>query len=204
VFPDLNALRNGKDDAWEQAFEWLWPTVVAVSDATLRAYFPEDVEDIAIEALEIVTKKINVITEVQDLKALSASIAHNLAVSHLRERFTEKRGAGQTRSLEALEANREAMVEQQNDAKPRSPLEELGAAELMHLLQTFQKELKSAEGAAIFNDFFLNQLSYKEIAKKHKVPIGTVGVVLKRGLEALRKLVDNKSSPGRELRDYLR
>jgi DNA-directed RNA polymerase specialized sigma24 family protein len=40
----------------------------------------------------------------------------------------------------------------------------------------------------ILSDFFLGGLSYEEIAKKRGVAVGSVGVYLKRGLEAMRRI----------------
>ena len=37
-------------------------------------------------------------------------------------------------------------------------------------------------------DRFINELSYGEIARKHGIPISSVGVYLKRGLEAFRRI----------------
>jgi DNA-directed RNA polymerase specialized sigma24 family protein len=40
----------------------------------------------------------------------------------------------------------------------------------------------------ILSDFFLHDLRYEEIAQKRGIATGSVGVYLKRGLEALRRI----------------
>ncbi len=48
-------------------------------------------------------------------------------------------------------------------------------------------ELKPPLGE-ILSDFFLHGLRYEEIARKRGVAVGSVGVYLKRGLEAMRRI----------------
>jgi DNA-directed RNA polymerase specialized sigma24 family protein len=40
----------------------------------------------------------------------------------------------------------------------------------------------------ILSDFFLRGLRYEEIANKRGVAVGSVGVYLKRGLKAMRRI----------------
>lgn len=198
--PDLNALRQGDADAWDDAFRWLWPTAFAVAQLKLQPYLPEDIEDVAIEALEELVEKAQQVKEVEELKPLTASIAHNRAVSRLRERFAVKRGAGITESLEARQEAAEGDVE---PVAANSPLAELGQMELADLLGQLQAELKP-EQRGILDDFFLCGLSYEQIAGKRNVAIGSVGVYLKRGLEAIRKQGSRHPKLLKELEAYLR
>ena len=99
--PDLRALQTGDADAWNAAFDWLWPTAFAVAQLKLQPYLPNEVEDVAIEALEELVEKVRELKSVEELKPLAASIAHHRAVSLLRERFAKKRGEGKTESLDA-------------------------------------------------------------------------------------------------------
>ena len=74
---DLNALRQGDADAWDEAFRWLWPTAFAVAQLKLQPFLPDEIEDVAIEALEELVEKVRQIGAVEELKPLTASIAHN-------------------------------------------------------------------------------------------------------------------------------
>ena len=198
--PNLEALKRGDADAWDEAFDWLWPAAFAVAKLKLQPFFPEDVEDVAIETLEELVDAVRQVRKVEELKSLAASIAHNRAVSRLRERFAAKRGHGRTESLEALQGA------EQNDVGPAvtdSPLSDLEQVELASLLGEIQMELKP-EHREILSDFFLNGLTYEQIASKHGVAVGSVGVYLKRGLEAIRKQGLRHPRLLKELEEFLR
>ena len=182
--PDLRALQQGDEAAWDVAFGWLWPTVFAVAQLKLQPFLPDQVEDMAIEALEELVDKVRSIKSVEELKPLSASIAHHRAVGLLRERFAKKRGAGKTESLDVPVDDGEAKHE---PSLEDSPLDSLAEKELAARLQKSLAELKPPQGE-ILSDFFLHGLRYEEIAKKRGVAVGSVGVYLKRGLEAIRKI----------------
>ena len=198
--PDLQALKRGDAAAWDEAFHWLWPTAFAVAQLKLQPFLPADIEDVAIEALEELVEKVREIKTVEELKPLVASIAHNRAVSRLRERFAAKRGAGKTESLEALQNNEEKPFDL---ASGDSPLAELGQTELARLLAELQAEIKP-EQRAIIADFFSHGLSYEQISKKHGVAIGSVGVYLKRGLETMRRTSAKHPGLLKELEAFLR
>ena len=182
--PGLRALQTGDAGAWDDAFRWLWPAAFAVAQLKLQPYFPNEVEDVAIESLEELVEKVREIKSVEELKPLVASIAHHRAVSLLRERFAKKRGEGKTESLDAPAADGETKPE---PASSDSPLDSLAEKELAARLRKSLAELKPPLGE-ILSDFFLHNLHYEEIAKKRGVAVGSVGVYLKRGLEAMRRI----------------
>jgi RNA polymerase sigma factor (sigma-70 family) len=199
--PELSALLRGDPDAWDDAFAWLWPVAFSAAQVKLMQYLPGETEDVAIEALEELVDAARTVKLVSELRPLVASIAHNRAVSRLREHFAKKRGSGQTASLEALG--------EQNSAPPdsvdptSSPLDKLKATELVMLLNELQRELKP-EHRALVSDFFLHRLSYEELAAKHGLAVGSVGVYLKRGLDALRQAAARQPELMKELEAYLR
>ncbi len=198
--PALSALQRGDPEAWDEAFRWLWPVAFAVAELKLKPVLPGDVEDVAIETLEEIVDKVRDVKRVEELKPLTASIAHNLSVSRLRERFAKKRGAGQTESLEALQSDGNDPDEV---AEGTSPLAALEQTELAELLAEIQSELK-ADQRAVLSEFFIHGLSYEEVAKKRGLAIGSVGVYLKRGLEAVRKLGARHPKLMKELEAFLR
>ena len=102
----------------------------------------------------------------------------------LRERFAKKRGEGKT---DSLDAQSDEGANPHEPALSDSPLSDLEQKELAERLGKSLTELKPPMGD-ILSDFFLNGLRYEEIAKKHGVAVGSVGVYLKRGLEALRRI----------------
>ena len=196
--PALSALQRGDPEAWDEAFRWLWPVAFAVAELKLKPFLPGDVEDVAIETLEEIVDKVREVKRVEELKALAASIAHNLSVS--RERFAKKRGAGQTESLQALQSDGSDPDELAEGASPLAALEQ---TELADLLAEIQSELK-ADQRAVLSEFFIHGLSYEEVAKKRGLAIGSVGVYLKRGLEAVRKLGARHPKLMKELEAFLR
>ena len=166
------------------AFPWLWPAAFGAAQVTLQPYFPAEVEDVAIESLEALVEKVRELKSVEELKPLVASIAHHRAVSLLREQFAKKRGQGKTESLEAAQ---EGNMADCPDPTANSPLAALEQKELAERLRRTIAELRPPVDA-IMRDRFINELSYEEIARKHGIPIGSVGVYLKRGLETLRRI----------------
>jgi len=182
--PDLDALRTGDASAWDEAFAWLWPTAFTVAKLKLQPYLPNEVEDVAIESIEQLVEKVPGVKSVEDLKPLAASIAHHRAVSLLRERFAKKRGEGKT---DSLDAPLDGGVSQNEPTTSDSPLEDLEQVELAQQLSKSLAELKKPMGE-ILSDFFLHGLRYEEIADKRGVAVGSVGVYLKRGLEAMRRI----------------
>jgi RNA polymerase sigma factor (sigma-70 family) len=182
--PDLRALQDGDEAAWDAAFGWLWPTAFAVAQLKLQPFLPEEIEDVAIEALEVLVEKVREVNTVAELKPLLAGITHHRAVSLLRERFAKKRGAGKMESLDAPEPDGEVKPE---PASLESPLDVLAERELAQRLRESLAALKPPQGEML-SDFFLHGLRYEEMAKKHGIAVGSVGVYLKRGLEALRRI----------------
>jgi RNA polymerase sigma factor (sigma-70 family) len=182
--PDLDALKRGDPNAWDEAFGWLWPAVFAVAKLKLQPHVPNEVEDVAIESIEQLVEKVPNVKSVEELRPLAASIAHHRAVSLLRERFAKKRGEGKTGSLDA---QTQGGVIQNELPSSDSPLEDLEQAELAQRLGKSLAELKPPMGE-ILSDFFLQRLRYEEIADKRGVAVGSVGVYLKRGLEAMRHI----------------
>ena len=200
MIPPLEALQCGDQAAWDAAFDWLWPTAFAVAQLKLQPFVPEDIEDVAIESLEELVDKVRSVSTVEELKPLAASIAHHRAVSRLRDRFAQKRGAGQVESLDQVAAGDGTGPE---PAAAESALARLDEQELAGLLAELGRDLKP-ELRGILEDFFLSGLSYEQIAAKRGVALGTVGVYLKRGLEALRKAGERQPKLLKELEAFLR
>jgi len=200
ALPDLRQLEQGDADAWDEAFRWLWPVAFEAARLKLSPFLPADVEDVAIESLEELVEKVREVGLTEELRPLLASIAHHRAVSRLREHFAAKRGGGQTTSLEAMTHEDGAAFDPPDEG---APLAELDQKELASVLRELQHEMK-AEQRAIMNDFFLQGLSYEEIANKRQVAIGSVGVYLKRGLGAMQRLGARHPKLLKELEAFLR
>jgi RNA polymerase sigma factor (sigma-70 family) len=180
--PDLQALQSGDAAAWDAAFPWLWPAAFGAAHVTLQPYLPGEVEDVAIESLEELVEKVRGLKSVEELKPLAAAIAHNRAVSRLRQYFAAKRGGGRTESLES----KQEAGDLPEAVAPDSPVSVLEAKELAARIRKSLDALRPPLGEMLA-DFFLRRLTYDEIARNRKISINSVGVYLKRGLEALRR-----------------
>lgn len=198
--PALQALQRHDQAAWDEAFDWLMPTALAVAHNVLASTLPGDVEDVAIEALEGIVEKVVDLDSADELKPLTACIAHHRAVSLLRERFAQKRGSGRTLSLtQAQEENDDSS----DPSSPDSAFEHLAQSELAGLLTKLRENVKPDYREAL-KDFFLEGLSYEEIASKRGWAIGTVGVYLKRGMDAMRQNAEQHPTMLKDLNAFLR
>ena len=137
----------------------------------------------AIAAIEELVGKLPSLTSIDELRPLVASIAHNKAVSRLRQHFAAKRGGGRVESTEGRPEDSGEIPEAIAEDSPVAALEQ---KELADRLRRLLAELKPPLGEMLA-DFFLHELTYDQIAKKRGIAIGSVGVYLKRGLEALRR-----------------
>ena len=171
--------------------EWRVPLSFPVAFEAARTRLGNDVkecEDVAMETLSELLEKRAQISSEHDLKPLTAAIARNKATDRLRRQLTEKRGGNKVQSLEA-------MIESNAGEPSCLPHEEfvdhLAIQELQELLSALSDEVKK-EYRVVLRDHFFNQLSYNEIAKKHKISVGSVGVYLQRGLVSLRNAIARK------------
>ena len=172
----------------------------AVAQLKLQPFLPGEIEDTAIEALEELVEKVREVKAVEELKPLAASIAHNRAVSLLRKWSATKRNKGKTESLDAPMADGETKPE---PASSDSPLDSLEQKELAERLQKSLTALKPPLGD-VLSDFFLHDLRYEEIAQKRGMAVGSVGVFLKRGLEAMRRIWGRDEKQLKDAKGFLR
>jgi RNA polymerase sigma factor (sigma-70 family) len=180
----LRVLQDGDADAWNEVFCWLWPVALAVAQLKLQPYFPREAEDVATEALGELVPRVCEVKDVEELRLLAVSIAHHRAVTLLHEWLAKKHGERKTESLEAVQ---EANMGDCPDPSSDSPLEALEDKEFAERLRRTIGELSPPLGA-IMMDRFINELNYEEIAQRLRIPVSSVGVYLKRGLERLRRI----------------
>ena len=198
--PDLTALQNRDSDAWDSAYDWLHPVAFAVTQRKLATILPDQIEDVAIETLEVLVDKVEGLRSAEELKPLTAVIAHNLAVTRLRQHFAQIRGSGKTDSLDAKTEEGQPVVE---PVAPESPLNTLDQVELRGLLTRLLAELKP-EVREMISGFHLDRLTYRQLADKHERPIQSVGVMLKRGLETIRRTAERYPVVLKELQTFVR
>ncbi len=197
----LTALRRGDDDAWEEAFRRLYPSAFAAARHPLAALTPSEAEDIAIEALTLLLPKVNQITELDELRPLVVTIASRKAISEKRRQLADKRGGGDVTSLDAMQDDETLRFE---------PAEQLAShltgTDLRELSQLLDAALSHLEPrhAQLLRDFLVYHVSYKELAEKYRMPIGSIGVNLARSLDKVRAHLKTSPKLWKELIAYLR
>jgi len=197
----LTALQRGDDMAWEETFRRLYSSAFAAARHPLASLTPTEAEDIAIEALTLLLPKVKQIASFDELRPLVITIASRKAISEKRRQLADKRGGGDVSSLDALqddEAIRFEPAEQITTHLKGNDLRELSS-----LLDTALASLEPRH-AELLRDFLMHHLSYKELAKKYRMPIGSVGVSLARSLDKVRAHLKATPKLWKELTAFLR
>ncbi|HEY0257666.1 MAG TPA: RNA polymerase sigma factor [Candidatus Methylacidiphilales bacterium] len=197
----LAALRRGDNAAWEEAFRRLYPPAFSAARHPLAALTPSEAEDIAIEALTLLLPKVDQIAEFDELRPLVVTIASRKAISEKRRQLADKRGGGDVSSLDAMQDDETIRFE------PAEQLtSHLNGSDLRELSQLLDAALSGLEPrqAELLRDFLVHHISYKELAEKYKMPIGSVGVNLARNLDKIRAHLKTSQKLSKELIAYLR
>src|SRR5271154_6960058 len=167
----LTALQRGEDEAWEEAFRRLYPSAFAAARHPLASLTPTEAEDVAIEALTLLLPKVKQIAEFDELRLLVITIASRKAISKRRRQLADKRGGGDVTSLDALQDDETIRFEPAEQLAGR-----LGVTDLRDLSRQLDAALAGPEPrhAELLRDFLIHHLPYKELAKKYRMPIGSV------------------------------
>lgn len=196
----IKDLQAGSEAAWDEAFRLLYPCVLAAARHPLAALTPTEAEDVAIDAMKQLVPKIAEIKTWGDLRALAVTIAARRAISEKRKLTAEKRGSGQTESIESLQERTEGVFEPAAIAATITPTE---LRELSSLLTAAMAELDDRTQELILA-FIVEGVPYKELAARHHLPIGTVGIQLSRGLKKIRSRIEKNPFLLKEINAYLR
>jgi len=197
----LLALKRGDDAAWQEAFQRLYPPAFAAARHPLASLTPTEAEDIAIEALTLLLPKIKQVAEFDELRLLVITIASRKAISEKRRQLADKRGGGDLTSLDALQDDETIRFEPAEQLA--SHLNHTDLRELLNLLDLAFSGLEPRQ-AELVRDFLVHHLSYKELAQKYRMPIGSVGVSLARSLDKIRTHLRAMPKLWKELAAYLR
>jgi RNA polymerase sigma factor (sigma-70 family) len=197
----LTALQRGDQNAWDEAFHRLYPAAFAAARHPLASLTPSEAEDIAIEALTLLLPKVRQVAAFDELRLLVITIASRKAISEKRRQLADKRGGGDLTSLDALQDDETIRFE-----PAEKLLSHLDAADLRDLARLLDTALAALEPrhAELLRDFLMHHLSYKELAEKYRMPVGSVGVSLARGLDKIRAQLQTMPKLLKELAAYLR
>jgi RNA polymerase sigma factor (sigma-70 family) len=195
--PDLKSLVDQDSGAWQRLFDALFPVALGIVKWKLGSQLPHMVEDVAAEALSELVGKVGTVSKSESLRPLLVQIAKNKAVDELRRHYSLKGGAGR---IDSIEGNAEDGALKLPSVE--SPEEELRFKELVALTAGLMEAVEPKKRALLV-DFFLHEKKQSEISTKHSIPIGSIGVYLKRGLESLRKELDRRPRLAGEFRTVL-
>lgn len=195
---DLQKLKDGDHDAWRSAFPILYGVARSAAKGSARSLPEASVEDIALQAIEDTMRAIERIERVAHLKAYVATAAVNGARSLLRRELAQKRGAGQTDSLDEL-----AVDPPEEQTFLDNPVIALERIHLIEQLSFCLSEL-SPNHRKVIELRFLNELSYEEIGVELNLSVSTVGVNLSRALKELQKNIENRPKLLKEMQSFLR
>jgi RNA polymerase sigma factor (sigma-70 family) len=197
----LAALQRGDQEAWDEAFRRLYPTAFAAARHPLASLTPAEAEDVAIEALILLLPKVKSVAEFDELRLLVITIASRKAISEKRRQLADKRGGGDVTSLDALQDDETIRFEPAEQLVSR-----LNGGDLRELSQLLDEALAGLEPkqADLIRDFLMHHLPYKELSEKYKMPIGSIGVSLARGLDKIRARLQAMPKLWKELAAYLR
>ncbi len=197
----LLALQRGEDAAWDEAFRRLYPSAFAAARHPLASLTPAESEDIAIEALTLLLPKVKDVDAFDELRLLVITIASRKAISEKRRQLADKRGGGDVTSLDALQDDETIRFEPAEQLVGR--LNQTDLRELSALLDAALSNLDPRQ-AGLLRDFLVFHLPYKELAEKYRMPVGSVGVNLARGLEKVRAHLQTNPKLWKELNAFLR
>ncbi len=197
----LTALQRGDDVAWEEAFRRLYPAAFAAARHPLAALTPSEAEDVAIEALTLLLPKVKQVAAFDELRLLVVTIASRKAISEKRRQLADKRGGGDLTSLDAMQDDETIRFEPAEQL-----LSHLNGTDLRELSRLLDAALAGLESrhADLLRDFLVHHIPYKELAKKYRMPIGSVGVSLARSLDKIRAHLLTMPKLWKELAAYLR
>ncbi len=197
----LVALKDGDEEAWEEAFRRLYPSAFAAARHPLASLTPSESEDVAIEALTLLLPKVKQVAEFDELRLLVITIASRKAISEKRRQLADKRGGGDLTSLDALQDDENIRFEPAEQLVGHLNPRDL--RELSRLLDTALSGLER-RNADLLRDFLVHHVPYKELAEKYQMPVGSIGVNLARSLNKIRAQLQTMPKLWKELAAYLR
>ena len=199
VKPDMLSLENADSYSWGCAYYWLGSQALVAVKRRLDTHFPADVDDIVVTAIKqaadaVTTGKCK-LSSFEELIAFTSVIADRRAKDHIRRMEANRRAASATETIEG----RTDLV----SATP-SPLELADAQEVARLLMELAATHLRETPLQLLKDHYLHGRTQEELAEKHNIPLGTVGVTLSRALKTLRKEIEKHPGLMKELKEALR
>ncbi len=192
----LLRLQADDGEAWTEAFEELYRIAWHASGSARWTLSAEDREEVACEAAAEVAAQIKQLSQWSQVTALVFVIARRRAVSHLRAKLAQKRRSADGPDQELGSVPESDLPEA--DSRSLQKWCELNAT-LQHLLAALGEP-----AGALIRGYTLEGLTYEELAARHGMPVGTVGVTIYRTLHKLKRQLATTPKLLEELSLYLR
>ena len=198
----LDDLKKHDHDSWSEAFPILWKIAFRCAKTASLNLSIEEAKDVAAQVISEISTYVKKVDTYDGLKALTASISRRKAISFLRKKTAEKRGDARTQSINDVNSDGEEFVLQipANDSDPATDMQ---VADLIIFVRIFVKTLDGKVGEVIVC-VFIEGLSYKEVSDKLNIPVSTVGVYLSRGIQRLRKKIEEQPDLVKQFNELLR
>lgn len=196
----IDALKRGDEAAWTTAFRRLWSVALRAGQHPELRLTPWEAEEVASEALASLVSRIENVSSLDELSALTATIAYRRAVSVTRRKFAAKRQpASGTSEILTEDGDPDSLVAELVEHR----LTDVEIGELTTLLRNALADLDEGTELLIREKIVMG-LSYKEMSTKHQIPLGTICAKVSRGLEKVRQRLQESPALMKELRDHLR
>lgn len=179
---EIEQLKAGDRLAWNRAWEILYTISLSVCCSTASTLNHHDHEDVAVEAITEVVGYIEKVNSFEECKKLVVTISKNRLLDRFRSIATTKHGGGNVDSLDQKEGF--DAVDPNQERPDVVAIKGERALMLMGGLKQIPEQYRK-----VVEDFYLKGLKQQEIADKHGLKIGTIGVYLQRGLEALHEIL---------------
>ena len=196
----LRQHQKGDPEAWQEVYPQVWGVALAAASRAHASLSTEDAEDVAISAITALMDHVARLKDLAELNPLVATIAHHQAITLARRKFSAKGGSGR---VESLDENVERLGDAAEASHSATPDFEVHKAQMATLLHEALGRVKAIHRDLLV-DRYLNALDYRELAAKHRLNEGTVGVYLKRGAEELRKVLSRTPRLLKEMQEAFR
>ena len=180
--PDYNEIRRGDAGAWSHGFKILWGVAHASCYSALKNCPAVDKDLVIADAVTEVIPKVAEIRSWDEFKALTARVAWCRAIDAIRKSKAQKYGGGQIDSLEDM---------LKEPASPRSqrPDEDLYQKEIWGSYQRCAQDL-NPKSRKVMELKLLEQFTQREISEKLRIPQGTVGVMIMKVIQTVRRCLE--------------
>ena len=191
-FPALGALCDGDQSAWTAFFERFDPTIRAIVAWPRWHFDAHTCEDVAQTVKVSIVQSIGRLQSEPSLPAFVKRICVNRCIDMLRRQLREQ---SRVCPLGRLDENGEWVDVDVEAGAEFSPVFALQRAECASAVRAALARLDESDRACLLQ-FYVEGLSYKEMAERQGVTVNTVGSRLSRCLDKLRELLEPAAGVG--------